>query len=307
MRGKRSAALEISGRRTRPNRVVVVVRRFRGLARMRQIPKVLIFLIAGALVAEPAYPQAVTALVDGFETGTIQSTLWNESSTGGCSATVPSGGASEGTYYLRSTLTANPPTGGNYRCEQNARGVGENTPVPSTRYYHFALRVPSNFANDNDAGDTVMQLHYGAGSGGHYAIKIVNTSVMWVANGISGGSSGSLGALVKGQWVEWCTRVDWRNNNTGLIKVWRNPSAETDTPTFQQNNITTVPTGLQAGKFKIGLYKSVWRTNNFPNPFNSATSPRVVEHDDVRMGLTFAEACGGGTIGPEPPSSVTVE
>lgn len=308
MRGKRSAALESSCQRARLNRVVLVVRHFRGLARMHPMPKVFIFLVAGALVAEPAYQQAVTILGDSFEKGTIQSTLWNESSTNGCNPTVQSGDAAEGKYYLRSSLTANPPNGGNYRCEQNAIGLGTSTQLNTPYYYGMSVRVPSDFANDRDADDTIMQLHHQptTNPNSHHMISIENNLWEWQAHADAGGPNATLAPLAKAQWIRFCVRAVWIINSSGSLKVWVNPSSESSTPAFQWSGQTLPTAYTNIAKFKIGLYKTKWRTNNFPNPFNSATSPRVVEHDDVRVGLSFAAACGG-RVAPEPPSLIAVE
>lgn len=276
---------------------------------MRRIPKVLVLLIAGALVAGPAYQQAVggvgSILNESFESGTIQTSVWNHSATAGCNHTVESGGAAEGSRYLRSSLTANPPLGGNYRCEWKAKGVGSNTQLGTPYYYGVKVRVPSNFANDSQAPDAIMQLHHMAD---HHAIKIDGNGLNWSGPGVGDGAS--LGALVKGQWIGWCMRMVFATTNTGSMKVWRNPAAESDTPAYQKSNVQTLPADYQSvGNVKIGLYKTKWRDVNFPNPFNPATSPRVVEHDDVRVGVSFAEACGGGAeeVRPEPPSSVDVD
>ena len=85
-----------------------------------------LILIAGALLVQSAYPQTASIRKDSFETGTIQSSIWNASDTDGCSASVQTGDAADGTHYLRSTLTAKA-GGGNYRCELNAKGIGMQT------------------------------------------------------------------------------------------------------------------------------------------------------------------------------------
>lgn len=265
-----------------------------------------------ALVAKPAYQQAASGAVldDSFETGTVQSSLWNESKTAGCVYTVPSGGAAEGSRFLRSTLTvAAGPSPGNYRCELNARGVGERTQLGVPYYYHLALRVPSNAATD-PAGELIMQLHQGAGAHAHHGIIVKGTSVIWQSNSHAGtgGPGADLGPLQKGVWNRWCIRAVWTLNSSGSLKVWSNPSSESDTPKFQWTGQTLSPTFVNAGKFKVGLYKFVWRGPNFPDPFDPAVSPRVIEHDEVRAGLSFADACGGSSSPrPEPPSLVAVE
>ena len=268
-------------------------------------------LIAGALLVQPVYPQSATILNESFETGAIQSSTWNESNTDGCNTTVETGDAADGTRYMRSVLTANSPLGGNFRCELNGRGIGETTPVPSIRYYGFAFRVPADFASDRDTGDVIAQLHYGAGSGGHYAVRINEMSVNWEAQGTAAGGGGYLFPLQRSVWTRVCIRVAWASDNTGAVAVWVNPANESSTPVRKTSGHVTVPEGQQAGKFKIGLYKPRWRSVNFPSPFNAATSPRVVEHDDVRVGMNFADACSGGggepTVLPAPPISVAVE
>jgi hypothetical protein len=69
------------------------------------------------------------------------------------------------------------------------------------------------------------------------------------------------------------------------------------------------------GKFKIGLYKPQWRTIRPPSNME-AMSPRIFDHDDVRVGRSFGEACGGAAQSeppvpdsptPQPPNAIAVE
>ena len=271
-----------------------------------------LIVIAGAMLVQPAYAQ-VAKIQENFETGTLDSKIWQSYDTDGCSAIVETGDAAEGTRYLRSSLTAKLPTGGNYRCEQNARCVGVSAQLGVTYYYGMSFRVPADFAYDAQSGEAIMQLHHQptSGSHSHHAVRINNRHLEWVAHGDAGGPNVDLAPLAKGQWTRVCVRATWTTNDTGDLKVWLNPSSESSTPAFQWSGQTVPSDYTNLGKFKVGIYKPNWRSANFPTPFNSATSPRIVEHDDVRVGTSFADACGAGSTAPipipKPPISVAVE
>jgi hypothetical protein len=269
--------------------------------------------VAGALLALPAHPQTAMIVKDGFESGAIDPTIWQGSSTDGCSATVPSGDAADGTRFLRSSLTASLPLGGNYRCEQNAKGVGVNAKLGVAYYYGMVFRVPSDFAYDSQSGEAIMQLHHQPTSGAHshHAIRIYDKNLEWKAHGDAGGPSVNLAPLARGEWTRVCVRAVWTTDDAGSLKVWVNPGSENSAPALQWSGQTVPADYTNLGKFKVGIYKPNWRSKNFPTPFNTATSPRIVEHDDVRVALNYADACGAGREEPipipEPPISIAVE
>jgi hypothetical protein len=274
-----------------------------------------LILIAGGLFLQSAYPQTASLPKDSFESGTIQSSIWQASDTEGCSASVKTGDAADGTHYMRSALTAKP-GGGNYRCEQSAKGVGISAKPGVPYYYAMAFRVPSDFAYDSQSGETIMQLHHQptSGSHSHHAVRINDRNLEWKSHGDAGGPTVNLAPLARGQWTRVCVRAVWTTDDTGSLKVWLNPSSESSSPVFQWSGRTLPLNYTNVGKFKVGIYKPNWRTVNFPTPFNSATSPRIVEHDDVGVGLSFADACGGASQSqppddpaPQPPNAVAVE
>src|SRR5687767_5746436 len=113
-----------------------------------------LILIAGALLVQSAYPQTLSIRKDSFETGTIQSSLWNVSDTDGCSTSVQTGDAADGKHYLRSTLTSKE-GGGNYRCELNGTGIEKQGFDGITLYYGISYRIPAATPFDPEVGDTL--------------------------------------------------------------------------------------------------------------------------------------------------------
>jgi hypothetical protein len=271
--------------------------------------------ITGALLVQSAYPQAASVRKDSFETGTIQSSIWNQSATDGCSASVQSGNAADGTHYLRSTLSAKA-GGGNYRCEQNAKAVGAGTQLNEDRYYGISIRIPSTTPNDVEAHDTLMQLHTQATMGGscHYSIVWEsNNSLKWHVHsceGLGGPDATLLSTVQKDVWYRVCVNARWATDSSGRFRVWLDPKSEDSNPALSFNGQTVPESYNEPGKFKIGLYKAQWRTIR-PPPNMTSMSPRSFDHDDVRVGLSFEEGCGAGSAVavpvPAPPVSVAVE
>jgi hypothetical protein len=275
-------------------------------------------LIAGALLVQSAYPETAGILKDSFESGTIQTSIWNTSDTDGCSASVQTGKAADHTHYMRSTLTAKS-GGGNYRCEQNAKGVGDDTPLNQDRYYGVSIRIPSATKNDAEAHDTLMQLHTQATMGGscHYSIIWeTNNSLKWHVHsceGIGGPGATLLKTVEKDVWYRVCVNARWATDSSGRFRVWLNPTSENSNPILSFNGQTVPEVYNKPGKFKIGLYKPQWRTVRPPSNM-VAMSPRSFDHDDVRVALNYADACGGASQSqppddpaPQPPNAVAVE
>ena len=106
--------------------------------------------------------------------------------------------------------------------------------------------------------------------------------------------------MPKDTWVRVCKKAKWTTDNDGEIKVWVNPASESSTPVKSYSGQTLIDEYTNIVKFKIGIYKPTWRTIRPPSNM-AAMSPRIFDHDDVRVGLSFADACGGGSDQPEPP------
>lgn len=280
----------------------------------RQWMRGLVF-ISGALLVQSANSQLASIRKDSFETGTIQSTIWNASDTDGCSAAVKTGDAADGTYYMRSTLTATA-GGGNYRCEQNAKGLDASTPLNEDRYYGFSIRIPSATLNDAMSHDTLMQLHTQSTLSNpcHYSvIWESDNSLRWHVHscGEVGGPDATLvEAMRKDVWYRICVNANWSTGSSGRFRVWVNPASENSVPALSFSGQTVPAEYTMPGKFKIGLYKPKWRSVRPPSNM-AAMSPRVFDHDDVRTGENFAETCIGTASQPmaipEPPTSMAVE
>ena len=96
--------------------------------------------------------------------------------------------------------------------------------------------------------------------------------------------------IPKDTWVRVCKKAKWTTQSNGELKIWVNPSSEASTPVKNYRGPTLIPQYTEIVMFKIGLYKTMWRTDNPPTNM-AAMSPRIFDHDDVRVGRTFAEAC----------------
>lgn len=280
-----------------------------------------LFLITGALLVQSAYPQTASIRKDSFETGVIDSSIWNNSDTEGCNAFVQTGDAADGNRYLRSTLTAKE-GGGNYRCELRLRGVttkdGGEVQEGDTVYYGVTYRVPASTLSDPLRVDTLTQWFQNPNIGGggcHQVIQVADNVMRWHNHncGSVGGSDATLlSPYPKDTWIRVCKKAKWSTGSDGEIKVWVNPTSEANTPAKSYTGKTLIDDYTEVGMFKIGIYKTGWRTTS-PPPNMAAMSPRIFEHDDIRLGRTFAEACGVSgdeqvpSPVPTPPTSVVVE
>jgi hypothetical protein len=84
--------------------------------------------------------------------------------------------------------------------------------------------------------------------------------------------------------------VQWETDGTGRQKIWVNADDESDTPIKNYTGITLDPDYTEVGMFKLGIYKTGWRTSSTAAN-QEAMSPRIFYHDDVRIGYSFADAC----------------
>jgi hypothetical protein len=275
--------------------------------------------IAGAMLVQSGLAHGASILKDSFDTGAIQSEIWNPSDTDGCSASIQSGAASEGKQFLRSSLTA-APDGGNYRCELRAKNID----IPAngfvkegdTVYYGISYRIPSATLYDPLAVDTLTQWFQNPAIGGggcHQVIQLKENLLKWHnhnCGGVGGEDAPLLASVPKDTWIRVCKKAKWTTADDGEIKVWVNPASENSTPAKNYSGRTLIDGWTNLVMFKIGLYKPKWRTGSPPSNM-SAMSPRIFEHDDIRVAASFAEACGGSDVeyvaAPEPPVAVAVE
>ena len=272
-------------------------------------------LIAGALVVQSANPQTAAIRKDSFETGTIQTSIWNASDTDGCSVSVQTGDAADGKLYMRSTLMSKL-GGGNYRCELNSKGLGQVGFDGITLYYGVSYRIPAATPYDPEVGDTLTQWFQNPNTGGggcHQVVQIKDKVLQWHnhnCGSVGGGDVTLLNPMPKDTWVRICKKAKWTTADDGEIKVWVNPTSESSTPVKSYSGQTLIDEYTEIVKFKIGNYKPTWRAVHPPANM-AAMSPRIFDHDDVRVGRSFAEACGSGSVAPvpipKPPISVAVE
>jgi Polysaccharide lyase len=269
-------------------------------------------MIASAWIVPAAYPQSLSIRHDSFESGTILSAIWHPADTGGCNAAVQADKASDGTHYLRSTLTA-APDGGNYRCELRVRDIDDPAngfiKEGDTVYYGISYRIPAATAYDPMVGDTLTQWFQNpdiGGGGCHQVIKLQNNVMLWHnhnCGGVGGPDVNLITSVPKDTWIRICQKAKWTTHNDGEIKVWVNPASENSTPAKSYSGRTLIDGWTALGRFKIGLYKPEWRTTRPPSNM-TAMSPRIFEHDDIRVGKSFADACGGGSDPSEPPNAI---
>jgi len=221
-------------------------------------------------------------LSDGFEDGTLNA--WNESSTSGSAFAVITGGAANGTRYLRTTLTY--ASSSTYRAEHALKSSGGRTQgVPY--YYGFSLRVPATTLNDAALTDTITQWHPNGG-GAHWALR--NDNGVWglEAHNLPAGGDGNMGVIVKDVWHRWVYRWVWSDSAAGgSVKAWLNPTSEASTAVHTVTGIRTVPTGFGTiMNWKTGCYKPGWQFNAPA----AGISPRIYHEDDFRIGLAFVDA-----------------
>jgi hypothetical protein len=267
---------------------------------------------------QSAHPQNSEIRKDSFETGAIQSSLWNVSDTDGCTVSVHSGDAAEGKHYFRSTLSSKP-GGGNYRCELNAKGLGEEGFDGITLYYGISYRIPAATPYDPEVEDNLTQWFQNPAIGGggcHQVVLIKNNALRWHNHncpGAGGGSVTLLSPMPKDTWVRICKKAKWTTHDDGEIKVWVNPTSESSVPVKNYHGQTLIDEYTRIVKFKIGNYKPTWRTIRPPANME-AMSPRIFDLDDVRVASNFADACGGASQShppddpaPQPPNAIAVE
>lgn len=251
---------------------------------------------------------------DEFDSGSVpNSQFWGDSTnvagTGSCTRTVTGG-------YHKIVLVANPTGndkgGGSYRCESPIKvflagdttdGIDGLIEAGDTVYYGFAIRMPSATAYDSVKGDTLNQIfqNIGNGDGCHEAIVIENNQIKWKTQDCVRTQSQLtiLSPLAKDTWVNICQVYKWEQNGTGFHKLWVNPSSEASTPVINYSGQTLMndiagtpdPEPYYVGKFKIGDYKTGWRTSQTAAN-QEAMSPREFHHGYVRIADNFEAACG---------------
>ena len=175
-----------------------------------------------------------------------------------------------------------------------------------TLYYGMSYRIPAATAYDPLVGDTLTQWFQNPNIGGgacHQVIQRKNNDLQWHnhnCGSVGGGDAVLLTAIPKDTWVRICNKAKWTTSSHGELKVWVNPASENSTPVKSYSGKTLIDEYTKIVKFKIGIYKPTWRTVHPPSNM-AAMSPRIFDHDDVRVGRSFAEACGGGNVQPDRP------
>jgi hypothetical protein len=148
-----------------------------------------------------------------------------------------------------------------------------------------------------------MQWHFGQGPdgnhAGHYALHVGFDQWAFAKHAgesVSGAQlqgGGDLGLVTGdiGKWVRWVVRIEWQTNPTGSITVWKNPTAESDPPVLDQNDVRTWNADGFPPKNPMGLYKPQWRAANFSQNYDANetpnVSPRIFHHDDLRIATSF--------------------
>ncbi len=82
-------------------------------------------------------------------------------------------------------------------------------------------------------------------------------------------------AVRKGEWTDWVIEAHWSDRDSGYLKVWRNGEV------VYERRGPNIYRRTKSLRFKLGLYVWPWKDER-PSPTRS--SPRVIYHDEVRIG-----------------------
>lgn len=235
--------------------------------------------------------------------------------------TLTTGGAARGSRFMRFTLASSGPTDKSYRCElgeRKAAGSKSAADLPLTLYYGMSFRIPTSVPFDPETQENFQQFHidpvFAAGGGGvcHLTAQMnpsATGEMIWGTHGCNNGGAGGgeVNLLVpptRGVWYRYCQKITWTEAASGVWKVWINPTSESSVPLKNYTGRTLettwdadldqggepIPDSPMPPKNQYGIYKPVWRMIHPPTNV-VAMSPRMVDLDDIRIGVSYAEAC----------------
>ena len=144
-------------------------------------------------------------------------------------------------------------------------------------WYGFSTYVPTSWV---DSEDTTLTTQWWSHSRAGPPLGIGIEGEEWIVfqrwdEGDRGLSKRTTGAVRKGEWTDWIVQAHWSDSEDGYLKVWRNGEV------VYERSGPSIYYETESLRFKIGLYVWPWK-NDAPAPRRS--SPRVIYHDEVRIG-----------------------
>ena len=162
----------------------------------------------------------------------------------------------------------------NYHAEMERVDAGS---PGETFWYGFSTYVPTSWVNSEQPTITAQWWsHHRASPPLSLEIRGQEWLVdqRWSERG-GGMLKQTVGSVRKGEWTDWVVQAYWSRSDDGYLKVWRGGEVVYER---RGPNIYRRTDDL---RFKLGVYTWPWNRER-PSPRRS--SPRVVYHDEVRIG-----------------------
>ncbi len=143
----------------------------------------------------------------------------------------------------------------------------------NTRWYSFALYVPSFEYEVDPTDEVISQWHQGGGATPALCLRTKSDRLFlrilsdtWI----------DLGVLDKDKWHTYIMRVNHAAGSDGLIEMWRDGHKIM----YRKGpNAYPINRNYHLPYWKIGIYKSYWNGSR-----TSSTSKRVLYFDDIKLG-----------------------
>lgn len=206
-------------------------------------------------------------------------------------------------YSSSIQVTQSPVRGGSYAAQFNlsiddpivqgskrAEIIQGSVPMGSERWYGFSIFVPDDHEQD-PTSDIVTQWpsYPDFDLGEDWRNPPLSLSIRddrfvlnshWDAASVTeyrqydGSQSWDLGAVSKGEWIDWVFHMRWSYESDGVLEVWRDDQLVVDRNGPNTFNDETAP------YLKMGVYKPAWENR----PEDSTTTERTIYIDEVRIG-----------------------
>lgn len=153
----------------------------------------------------------------------------------------------------------------------DASGPGESA------WYGFSTYVPTSWA---DSEQVAILAQWWSHSPASPPLGIEIEGDEWIVfqrwkGGDEGISKRAVGPVRKGEWTDWVVQAHWDYSEDGYLKVWRNGEV------VYERSGPSVYRRTDSLRFKLGVYVWPWK---YDRPSPASSSPRIVYHDEVRMG-----------------------
>jgi hypothetical protein len=187
----------------------------------------------------------------------------------------------EGQYAHKSYLHYNN-SSPNYRSE--LRALAPAPVMGKDTWYGFSIYLPGPYERD-ELGETLAQWHstLDPGEGNlNPPLSLLVKDGQWVlfsrwnpyqptVKGKTQQASFQFGQRETNKWTDWVFRVRWSYRSDGQLQVWKNGQMVLNRNGPNAYNDKVMP------YFKVGIYKSPWRTKV------GDVKERTVYHDEVRI------------------------